>query len=84
MKHCVHEDVWGSGGIAPSFLTSALVGGEWSSLPPEKEPPVPIGVWVCLRAGLDAMKKISIGPARIRTPTVELIAIPTEPSRLLA
>jgi hypothetical protein len=26
-----HEDVWGSGGIAPSFLTSALDGGEWSA-----------------------------------------------------
>jgi hypothetical protein len=25
------------------FLTSALVGGEWSALPTGKEPPVPIG-----------------------------------------
>jgi hypothetical protein len=24
-----HEDVWGSGNIAPRFLTSALDGGEW-------------------------------------------------------
>jgi hypothetical protein len=44
-----------------SFLTSALDGGEWSAsrtLPPGKEPPVPIthwiGVWVGPRAGLDA------------------------------
>jgi hypothetical protein len=26
-----HEDVCGSEGIAPSFLTSALDGGEWSA-----------------------------------------------------
>jgi hypothetical protein len=25
-----HEDIWGGGGIAPPFLTSALDGGEWS------------------------------------------------------
>jgi hypothetical protein len=29
MKH-YHEDIWGSGGIAPPFLTSALDEGEWS------------------------------------------------------
>jgi hypothetical protein len=35
------------GGIAPTFLTAALEGGEWSAarsgraLPPGKEPPVP-------------------------------------------
>jgi hypothetical protein len=26
-----HEDVLGSGGIAPLFLTSALDGGQWSA-----------------------------------------------------
>jgi hypothetical protein len=26
-----HEDMWGSGGIASPFLTSALDGGEWSA-----------------------------------------------------
>jgi hypothetical protein len=26
-----HEDVWRSGGIASPFLTSALVGSEWSA-----------------------------------------------------
>jgi hypothetical protein len=26
-----HEGVWGSGCINPHFLTSALVGGEWSA-----------------------------------------------------
>jgi hypothetical protein len=29
-----YEDIWGSGGIAPPFLTLALDGGEWSSLCP--------------------------------------------------
>jgi hypothetical protein len=27
----IYEDVWGSGGIAQPFLTSALEGGEWSA-----------------------------------------------------
>jgi hypothetical protein len=26
-----NEDIWGSGGIAPPFLTSVLDGGEWST-----------------------------------------------------
>jgi hypothetical protein len=26
-----HEDIWGSEGIAPAFLTSVLVGGEWAA-----------------------------------------------------
>jgi hypothetical protein len=29
-----HEDIWGSGGIAPPFLTSAIDGGEWSASRP--------------------------------------------------
>jgi hypothetical protein len=29
-----HEDTWGSGGIAPPFLTSALERGEWSASRP--------------------------------------------------
>jgi hypothetical protein len=34
MKHHAHEDVRGNGSIAPSFLTLALIAGEWSaSLP---------------------------------------------------
>jgi hypothetical protein len=49
---------------APSFLTSALVGGEWSAsrpgrfTPGEKAPGTHwIGRWVGLRAGLDYMEK---------------------------
>jgi hypothetical protein len=29
-----HEDVWGSGVIATSFVTSTLDGGEWSASRP--------------------------------------------------
>jgi hypothetical protein len=31
-----HEDVWGSGGIAPPFLTSLLDVGEWSASRPDR------------------------------------------------
>jgi hypothetical protein len=34
VKHKVHEDVRGTGGIAPPFLTSALDGGERSTSSP--------------------------------------------------
>jgi hypothetical protein len=43
-----HEDMWGSGGIAPPFLTSALHGAEWSTSRPgpsileEKSPRYPL------------------------------------------
>jgi hypothetical protein len=43
-----HEDLLLNGGIAPSFLTSALYGGEWSAscsgrFNSGKGPPVPVG-----------------------------------------
>jgi hypothetical protein len=52
-----HEDVWGSGGIAPQFLTSALDRGERSV-------PTPlcsqgdnwVGDWVGPRTSLDAVE----------------------------
>jgi hypothetical protein len=42
-----HDDIWWSGGIAPSLLISALEAGEWSAsrprpLPPGKQAPVSI------------------------------------------
>jgi hypothetical protein len=43
-----HEDVWGNGGVVPSFLTLPLDRGEWTASHPGKEPPVANG------AGLDA------------------------------
>jgi hypothetical protein len=59
-----YEDVWGSGGRTPSFLTSALDGGEWSAsrpccfTPGEKAPGTDwIGGWVDTRAGLNAVEK---------------------------
>jgi hypothetical protein len=62
-----HEDVWGTGGIAPSFLTSALDGGEWSASNPGRFTPgerAPgtycIEGWVGSGAGLDIVKKRKI------------------------
>jgi hypothetical protein len=59
-----HEDIWGSGGIAPPFLTSALDGGEWSTSHPCCFTPGEtalgthcVGGWVGRRAGLDTRKK---------------------------
>jgi hypothetical protein len=53
----------GSGGIAQSFLTSVLEGGEWSALRPwrftheERDPSTNwIGGWVGPRSGLDVVK----------------------------
>jgi hypothetical protein len=58
------DDVWGSGGIAPPFLTSTLVEGEWSASGPGRFTPgkgAPgthcIGSWVGPRAGLDPGEK---------------------------
>jgi hypothetical protein len=58
-----HEDVWGNEGIAPSFLTSALDGGDRSSPHPGRFTPGEkslsihrIGGFVSPRAGLDAVE----------------------------
>jgi hypothetical protein len=58
-----HENVWESGGIAPSFLTSALDGGEWSASSldlfsrSEIDPGTHwVGDLVGPRAGLDAVE----------------------------
>jgi hypothetical protein len=63
-KALCHEDIWGSGGIAPPFLTSALDGGEWSAsrpyriIPRERAPGTHwVGGWVGPRAGLDAVEE---------------------------
>jgi hypothetical protein len=62
-----HEDVWGCGVVAPSFLTSALDGSEWSTLFPCRFTPgesAPATFWiegrVGLRISLDAVKKREI------------------------
>jgi hypothetical protein len=58
-----HEDVCGSGCIDPLFLTSALVGGQWSAshsgrFTPGKSPATHcIEGWMDTRAGLDDMEK---------------------------
>jgi hypothetical protein len=64
-----HEDIWGSGGVAPPFLTSALHGGERSTSRPgrfaygERAPGTHwIGGWVGSRACLEAVEKRQILP----------------------
>jgi hypothetical protein len=59
-----HEDTWGTGGIAPSFLTSALDGGEWSVSRPSRFTPRGkalgthwIGGWMSLGVGLEAVEE---------------------------
>jgi hypothetical protein len=73
-----YEGVWVSGGIAPTFLTLALDGGEWSASRPghftagERAPDTHwIGGWVGPRAGLNAVKKRNFfTSAGNRTPAV--------------
>jgi hypothetical protein len=66
--------MWGSEGIAPPFLTSALDGSEWSAsrlyrfTSGEKSCDIHcIGGWVDLRSGLDAVEK-SLLPLLIINP----------------
>jgi hypothetical protein len=58
------RNVWGSGCIAPPFLTSALDRGEWSASRPSCFTPGEIaagahwiGGWVGAGAGMDVMEK---------------------------
>jgi hypothetical protein len=62
-----HKDIWGSGGIAPPFVTSALDGDEWSAsgcnryIPGENAPNTHlIGSWVGPWAGVDAVGRRKI------------------------
>jgi hypothetical protein len=48
--------MWGSGGVAPPFFTSALDGGEWSASRPGRYTHWIRG-WVGPRAGLDDVEK---------------------------
>jgi hypothetical protein len=67
--------MWGSGGIAPPFLTSALDGGEWSASRPGHFTPGEIatdthwiGGWVDRRVGLDAVENRKILSCRESDP----------------
>jgi hypothetical protein len=67
--------MWGSEGIAPSFLTSALDGGEWSASRPGRFIPGEIaagihcmGGWVGSRASLDIVEKRKCSPRRDSNP----------------
>jgi hypothetical protein len=79
VKHNATKTYWGSGGIAPRILTSALEGGEWSAsrrgrFTPRKRAPGThwIGGWV------DTLVKRKIpSPCRqsnLRTPIVQSAA----------
>jgi hypothetical protein len=68
----------GNGGIAPSFLTSALDGGEWLASRPGRFSPGEIdpgahwiGDWVGPRAGLKAVKRKTLVSAGNLTPAVQ-------------
>jgi hypothetical protein len=75
---------WGSGGIAHTFLTSALDGGEWSASRPGRFTPREralgthwMGGWVGPRAVLDMVKRKIPSPrqeSNPRTPIVQPIA----------
>jgi hypothetical protein len=73
-----HEGVWGSGCIDQIFLTSALVGGEWSAsrsgrfTARERTPGTHwIAGWVDPRAGLDDVEKIKF----LILPGLELLSL---------
>jgi hypothetical protein len=62
-----HEDILGSGGTAPLFLTSELYGGDWSNsrldrFTPEEITPSThwIGGWLGLRGSLDVMETVTV------------------------
>jgi hypothetical protein len=68
-------EAWGSGGIAPPFLPSALDGGEWSASRPgrftsgERSPGTHwTGAWVGSTAGMDAVQKSQVLPCRESNP----------------
>jgi hypothetical protein len=87
-----HEDMLRSGSVTPSFLTSALEGGEWSALRPCRFTPEErahsthwIESWVGSGAGLDAVEKRKFAcPCRESKPGLlacSLVAMRTELSR---
>jgi hypothetical protein len=54
-----YEDIWGSGGTAPTFLTSALDVSKWSASRPGREIASGthwIGFWVGLRTDVVAVE----------------------------
>jgi hypothetical protein len=66
-----NEEVCGSGGLAPPFLTLALDGGEWSASRPglfflgTAPGNLRLGGWVNTRAGLDAIPLICLPPNKL-------------------
>jgi hypothetical protein len=77
-----HEDVCGSGGVAPPFLTSKIYGGNWLASRPCRFIPrerAPYSHWiggpVGPRAGLEALKWIKVfAPDGNQTPATQPVA----------
>jgi hypothetical protein len=66
-RYVKHTGDKGSGDVAPTLLTSALDGGEWSASSPDRALPQGndlgthwIRGWVGLRASLDAEARVKI------------------------
>jgi hypothetical protein len=83
-----HEDVWGSGGIAPRINMGARYEGEWSASCPARSTPVPIGeeagwppdpVWTRRRREKSPYPCLESNSGR---PARSLVTILTELSRL--
>jgi hypothetical protein len=56
-----HEEVWGSGGAAPPFLTSTLDQGEWSGSCPKEE-----AMWAPEPIQMLGGREQFLSPARIQ------------------
>jgi hypothetical protein len=69
-----HDDTWGTGGITPPFLTSALDGGEWSASRPGRFTPGEIAPWWAPVSVWTLWRREKSCHARNRTPTVQPVA----------
>jgi hypothetical protein len=71
------KTLWGSGGIAPPFVTSALDAGEWSASRPGRFTPGEIALgthWIGGWVGPRCDKDKNLALAKIRTPVIQPVA----------
>lgn len=80
----IHEDRWGRRGIAPAFLTSALVGDEWAASRPchftsDEKPQVSFGYEVGPFLTLWKIEKnLPLAVIEPKRSSPQQLAIPTE------